>query len=175
MRILILTFLLFCNSLYAKNEAIELAAKAGIAWAQYELGTHYEFGMDGYPEDKTRAAELYTSAAWGGNSKAQLAIGIFYWRGEGVNQSNKEAVTWMKKSASQSHGLAMYNLAEFYRKNGDKIVSYAWALMGIKYSSDKKYRDWCLNFRLELDSQLTVQQRLDAERYTNILVSELNL
>ena len=175
MRILILSFILFYNPLYAKNEAIELAAKAGIPWAQYELGTRYEFGTDGYPEDKTRAAELYTSAAWGGNSKAQLAIGIFYWRGEGVNQSNKEAVTWMKKSASQSHGLAMYNLAEFNRKYGDKIEAYAWTLLGVKYSKDDTHKYWCLTLKEELESKLTIQQRLDAERYTHILISELNL
>jgi TPR repeat protein len=105
----------------------ELAAKAGVASAQYTLGNHYFAGEEGYPQDHERAAYWYLKAAKGDNAKGQLAIGIAYRRGQGVTEDGDAALYWMKKSAGNGHSLAMYNLGLFYLDKAARpsVGSYA--------------------------------------------------
>jgi TPR repeat protein len=127
-----LPMLIFSNVL-AGDLATELAAKAGVAFAQYTLGNHYYSGDEGYPIDQEKAAYWYLKAAKGGNAKGQLAIGIAYRRGQGVPADMEAALYWMKKSAGSGHSLAMYNLGQFYLNKADRpstgsyaTEAYAW-------------------------------------------------
>ena len=111
----------------------ELAAKAGVASAQYTLGNHFFAGEEGYAQDHERAAYWYLKAAKGDNAKGQLAIGIAYRRGQGVTEDPDAALYWMKKSAGSGHSLAMYNLGQFYLNKADRpstgsyaTEAYAW-------------------------------------------------
>lgn len=137
MRMLLLALLSLTAPLASASDlATELAAKAGIAFAQYKMGDYYYAGEEGYPQDHEKAAYWYLKSAKGGNAKGQLAIGIAYRRGQGVPSDMEAALYWMKKSASNGHSLAMYNLGLFYLNKaehppvGDYYTeAYAWFLI----------------------------------------------
>ncbi len=125
--------MLIFSKVLAGDLATELAAKAGVAFAQYSLGNHYYSGEEGYLQDYERAAYWYLKAAKGDNAKGQLAIGIAYRRGQGVPADMDSALYWMKKSAGNGHSLAMYNLGQFYLSKADRpstgtyaTEAYAW-------------------------------------------------
>jgi TPR repeat protein len=123
----LLPLLLLSATVSAGDLATELAAKAGVAFAQYALGNHYYSGEEGYPQDYERAAYWYLKAAKGDNAKGQLAIGIAYRRGQGVPADMDAALYWMKKSAGNGHSLALYNLGQFYLNKAERpsVGSYA--------------------------------------------------
>jgi TPR repeat protein len=140
-----LPMLIFSNVL-AGDLATELAAKAGVAFAQYTLGNHYYSGEEGYPIDQEKAAYWYLKAAKGGNVKGQLAIGIAYRRGQGVPPDMDAALYWMKKSAGNGHSLAMYNLGQFYLNKADRPTTgsyateaYAWFLVTREHGGSQSY------------------------------------
>ncbi len=117
----------------ASDLPTELAAKAGIAVAQYTMGNYYYSGDEGYSQDYEKAAYWYLKSAKGDNVKGQLAIGIAYRRGQGVPADMDAALFWMKKSAGNGHSLAMYNLGMFYLNKADRpsvgnyaTEAYAW-------------------------------------------------
>ena len=49
-----------------------------------------------------------------GNDVSQNFLGIFYITGQGVEQSDSEAIKWFKKSAEQGNMYSQYNLGTFY-------------------------------------------------------------
>lgn len=159
----------------AENTTVELAAKAGFAWAQYKLGGYYYSGEEGYPVNYARAAEWYEKSAQNGHAKGQLAIGIAYRRGQGVARSTSTAVHWMRKAAAQSHGLAMYNLAIVYQETGDPIEAYAWALVGKEYSEDSSHRYLCVDMLQRLDREISRSAATAARNRARALASELGL
>jgi TPR repeat protein len=161
--------------LRAENTTVELAAKAGFAWAQYKLGDYYYSGDEGYRVDYEKAAEWYEKSARNGHAKGQLAIGIAYRRGQGVGKSTSTAVFWMKKSAAQSHGLAMYNLAVVYQETGDPIEAYAWALLGKDHSDDSSHRYFCTDMLQRLDREISRGGAAAARGRARALASELGL
>ncbi|MEY3812306.1 MAG: hypothetical protein RI910_1024 [Verrucomicrobiota bacterium] len=161
--------------LRAENTTVELAAKAGFAWAQYKLGDYYYSGDEGYPVNYARAAEWYEKSAQNGHAKGQLAIGIAYRRGQGVAKSTSTAVYWMRKAAAQSHGLAMYNLAIVYQESGDPIEAYAWALLGKDHSDDSSHRYFCTDMLQRLDRELSRGGAAAARGRARALASELGL
>ncbi|NIJ42908.1 localization factor PodJL [Parvibaculum indicum] len=55
-------------------------------------------------------------AAQAGNAAAEYTLGDAYARGEGVAQSDTQAVTWIRKAAGQGLTIAQYRLATFYEK-----------------------------------------------------------
>ena len=56
-----------------------------------------------------------------GNPKAQFRLGWMYGHGEGVIQSDEEAVEWYRKAAQQDHVIAQFNLGARYA-NGKGVV-----------------------------------------------------
>src|SRR5260370_16699412 len=59
------------------------AASAGVGSAQYQLGAHYEWGID-VPQDYGEAARWYRMAADRGVAEAQFRLGLLYIAGNGV-------------------------------------------------------------------------------------------
>ena len=55
-----------------------------------------------------------------GDATMQNSLGVYYDRGEGVDQDFKEAVKWYQKAADQGHAGAQYNLGLMYR-NGQGV------------------------------------------------------
>jgi TPR repeat protein len=81
-----------------------LAAKAGDAESQFEMGTMYQYGR-GVPQDFVRAVELYCHAAEQGHIGAQSNLGVLYASGQGVPQNYAEALNCLQRL--QSRGMPL--------------------------------------------------------------------
>jgi TPR repeat protein len=89
-------------------------AELGDASSQYWLGSNYEHGMGGLPLDVTQAERWYRKSAEQGNPQAQVSLGDLYAQGEGVQQSDKEAVAWYRKAADQREATGLEALGAMY-------------------------------------------------------------
>jgi TPR repeat protein len=106
-------------------ELEEMAAKRGLASAQFNLGHYYIQGMHGLTQSSKRAVEFYTLAANQGNANAQTSLGVMYAKGEGIEQSYSKAKKWWTKSAAQGSALAQFNLGRMYGKGIGIDTSYS--------------------------------------------------
>lgn len=83
------------------------------AVAQYELAKTFDDG--GSAElDYKRALKLYKLSADQGYAEAQNALGLMYYYGTGVKESNLKALEFFKKSAVQGSKYGQNNLADMY-------------------------------------------------------------
>ncbi|MGH8362919.1 MAG: tetratricopeptide repeat protein [Gammaproteobacteria bacterium] len=108
------------------------AARAGVANAQYNMGTLY-FNGEGVPQDYAKAHEWFTRAARRGNKYAEFQLGMTYFTGQGVNKDPQQEIYWYEKAARQGLPAAAYNLGVIYN-NGDEVPpdyvrAYAWLLL----------------------------------------------
>jgi uncharacterized protein len=75
----------------------------------------------------------YTRAAEQGDSDAQYNLAIMYDEGEGVAQSDRDAIKWYTKAAEQENPLAQFNLAVCYATGQgvpkDYVQAYKWTLL----------------------------------------------
>ena len=83
-------------------------AEQGIARAQSNLGSMYEYG-EGVPQDDKEAARWYRLAADQGYAIAQSNLGLMYEYGEGVPQDDVQARMWLNLAAAQGDELARIN------------------------------------------------------------------
>ena len=93
--------------------------------------------------DVAEAAFWYRKAAEQGNSSAQWALGELYSAGNGVEQSDEQAVYWHHKAAEQSSDY-QYDLGEMYRvgngvKQSDKEAVF-WYRKAAEHGDDPDYR-----------------------------------
>ena len=79
-----------------------LAADAGDAHAQFNLGSMYKTGQGVYQSDY-EAAKWFRKAAEQGYSMSQHNLGCCYKDGIGVSQNYYEAVKWFRKAAEQGY------------------------------------------------------------------------
>jgi TPR repeat protein len=120
------------------------AADKGFAEAQFNLGSMYENGK-GVPRDDVEAAKWYRKAAEQGEeikaqstldkikeaslantdiirvaeqglTFAQNRLGWMYQSGQGVPQSDIEALKWYRKAAEKGYAQAQFNLGRMYEK-----------------------------------------------------------
>lgn len=68
-----------------------------------------------------------------GNAFAQYNLGVMYYKGEGVQKNNANAVEWFKQAAKQGHTKSQYNLEVMY-SNGESAHPYKIASQGISES-----------------------------------------
>jgi hypothetical protein len=64
--------------------------------------------------DAVRAAELWKTAAEGGDPAAQRNLGLLYLQGRGVPRDPARAADWFRRAADQSFAPAAANLASLY-------------------------------------------------------------
>jgi len=93
--------------------AIEQAAEAGDAEAQFKLGALYANGK-GVKQDSNTAAKWLRKSAKQGWFPAQTLLGWCYAGGNGVSQNMAEALEWYSKAAEQGDTDAMCSLADIY-------------------------------------------------------------
>lgn len=84
-------------------------SEQGVAWAQADLGTVYEFGL-GLDKNLVRAASWYAKAAEQGYAGAQTNLGVLFITGEGVKYDRQRALYWLKQAARQGDKIAQDNL-----------------------------------------------------------------
>jgi TPR repeat protein len=88
----------------------------GYHWAQYMLGSCYDFGQ-GTDQDSTKAFEWFTKSSEQENSRAMNSLGVRYANGQGCDQNSTTAVELYEESANLGCSVAMCNLGTCY-KNG---------------------------------------------------------
>ena len=81
-------------------------------------------------EEYANAQSALKPLAHAGNAAAQFSLGFIYRQGQGVAQSDTEAVKWYRKAAEQGDASAQYNLGWMYHKGEgvpkDLILAYVW-------------------------------------------------
>ena len=90
-------------------------ADEGNAVAQEHVGRIYRTGFFNGRADFGNALKYYRLAAAKNVAVAQLGLGSMYKAGEGVTESEAEAVVWFRKAADQGDAAAQMNLAAMYR------------------------------------------------------------
>ncbi|KAF9584701.1 hypothetical protein BGW38_005509 [Lunasporangiospora selenospora] len=97
-----------------EDAALELyaaSAQANYAPAQHKLGTCFEFGYLGCPQDPVQAAHWYGQGAINGHVEAFLALAGFYLdggAGQAEEQSDEEAFRYVKSAAMRGVPKAEY-------------------------------------------------------------------
>ena len=84
----------------------ELAARQGLADAQFQLGNMYAYGLANTNADtdpQRLAAQWYFEAARQGHPEARYSLGILFLTGTGVVQNRGEADRWIGLAAEQGH------------------------------------------------------------------------
>lgn len=77
-----------------------LAAEAGVADAQYDLGVLLLDGKGTFKSEE-EAVRYFKLAADQGNADAQYNLGICYYQGRGVAESHEEAIRYLELAVRQ--------------------------------------------------------------------------
>ena len=159
------------GGLQSDGEAVrwlELAAKQGLAPAQFRLGGFYEKGI-AVRKDLAAARDLYAAAAAKGNGKAMHNLAVLY--AEGINgpADYRTAAQWFLKAADRGITDSQYNLAILYARGigveQNYAESYKWfALAASKGDDDAaKKRD---EVATHLDAQALATAKLAVQKWT---------
>jgi localization factor PodJL len=103
---------------------LELAAKQGLAPAQFRLGGYYEKGI-GVKKDLATARDLYLAAAAKGNGKAMHNLAVLYAEGINGRSDYRTAALWFRKAADRGITDSQYNLAILYARGNGEQQNYA--------------------------------------------------
>ncbi|HUZ31857.1 MAG TPA: hypothetical protein VMV19_07100 [Xanthobacteraceae bacterium] len=93
----------------------DVAAKKGLAPAQFRLGALYEKGV-GVRKDLGTARDLYRSAAEKGHGKAMHNLAVLYAEGVNGKADYRIAAQWFRKAADRGVTDSQYNLAVLYAR-----------------------------------------------------------
>jgi len=121
----------FCRTLPPTSNEEELErmkerVEAGDPIAIYDLGCNYRDGTDGYPQDYTKALELWHRATDLGYAQACTNIGYAYNHGEGVKVDKKKAKHCYELAAIGGDAVARQNLGynEWRAGNMDRALKH---------------------------------------------------
>ena len=106
------------------EERIELEKKrveAGDPIAIYNKGCYFQYGLHGFPQDYTKALELWHRAEKLGYSAAYCSIGSAYLYGQGVEIDTNKIVYYYKLAAIMGNVSARYNLGIIMEKSNGKM------------------------------------------------------
>jgi localization factor PodJL len=113
----------------------ELAAKKGLAPAQFRLGTLYEKGV-GVKKDLAMARDFYRAAADKGHGKAMHNLAVLYAEGASGKPDYRTAAQWFRKAADYGIADSQYNLAVLYARGvgveQNFAESYKWFSLAAK-------------------------------------------
>lgn len=88
-------------------------------------------------KDFAGAAKVFQKLAEQGDSRGQYLIAYQYERGEGVRQSNEEALRWYRKSAGQGYAEAQNYLGMIYENGTGVKEDWAEAVRWIRKSAEQ--------------------------------------
>ena len=155
----------FCRVVapYTIGEAVERMSKrvkADDPIAIFNLGGFYRGGLHGYPQDYTKALELYHQAVELGYAKAYCSVGYAYDNGKGVEVNEKKARHYYQLAAIEGSERARHNLGSVEGREGNMdraIKHYMIAVRGGESDS------------LEMIKQLYLDGHATKEDYTKAL------
>jgi len=97
-----------------------------------DMAEDYLYARNGKIQNKTKAAQLFLTAAKQNNIAAQNNIGFLYSKGYGVKKNLKKAFQWFHHSAKSGHPGGQSNLALAYTKGlgvkRDFKAGFFWSL-----------------------------------------------
>ena len=114
------------------NKRYMKRVEAGDAIANYNHGMYYQHGRYGFPQDYTKALELFVRAAELGYADAYCNIGNAYDNGEGVEVDKEKAMHYYELSAIGGSVVARYNLGFEEKKAGNWERSLKHFMIAIK-------------------------------------------
>jgi uncharacterized protein len=82
----------------------------------FDLATKFENGLNGFPKNEARAAQLYKRAGDQGNTSAITCLAILYLSGRGVVKNDTEAARLLRIAADRANLDALLGLAVMYQK-----------------------------------------------------------
>jgi len=106
---------------------LKIRMEAGDPIAIYNHGNYYRDGRNGFPQNHTKALELYHHAAELGNIQAYLSIGVLYAQGgRGVEINEMKANYYHELAAMKGSVFARYNLglSEQHAGNMDRAAKH---------------------------------------------------
>jgi TPR repeat protein len=115
-----------------------MAADAGDASSQYNLGFMYEKG-DVVKKDINEAVRLIKLSAAQGFPFAQDKLGFYYLTGLGLQKNEMEGLRWIKLAAEQGDAGAQYNLGLAYFKGTIPPSNIAEAIRWWRLSADQGF------------------------------------
>ena len=126
------------------------AGKNGYAEAQHKLGDIYahgdernEIAVDAVESAKWYglAEESYRKAAEDGDVAAQCALGLMFYKGEGVVQDFNEALKWINKAALRRNRDAQYYLGNCYSQGLGVKQNYEEAVKWYRKAAERGHAD----------------------------------
>jgi TPR repeat protein len=115
-----------------------LAAEAGIANAQYNLGVLTTRGL-GVRKDLERAFQLFQDAAEAGHADAQTALGLAFANGLGVQQDRLQAASWFQAASTNGRPRGAYHLGQLFESGLDEDPDLAAAAGWYRIAADAGY------------------------------------
>jgi len=111
----------FCRTLFPSsreeiNQRYKKRMDAGDAIAIHDTGCWYKDGEYGFPQDHTKALELWHRAAELGYAGAYCSIGYAYYNGNGVEVDKKRAKHYLELAAMKGDSIARNNLGNMERR-----------------------------------------------------------
>jgi len=100
----------FPSSQEEANRRREKRIEAGDAFAMFYVGYFYSKGSRGYPQDYTKALELWHRAGELGHAEAHNNIGVLYNNGQGVDADREKASYFYELAAMKGEAQARHNL-----------------------------------------------------------------
>jgi len=122
-----------------EREKIRVEADDPIAI--YNHGCYYQKGIYGFPQDFTKALELWHRSAELGCARSYNSIAITHELGEGVKRDKKKGTFYFEKAAMAGHGIARYNLGvreEINAGNIDRALKHYMIAVGSGHSDSLK-------------------------------------
>jgi localization factor PodJL len=146
----------------------DVAAKKGLAPAQFRLGTLYEKGL-GVKKDLATARDLYRAAADKGHGKAMHNLAVLYAEGIAGKADYRMAAQWFRKAADYGIADSQYNLAVLYARGvgveQNFAESYKWFFLAAK-DGDQDAAQKRDEVATHLDERALEAARLAAEQWT---------
>lgn len=146
---------------------LDRAANAGLAPAQFRLGSLYEKGQ-GVKKNLEAAQKLYVAAAEKGNAKAMHNLAVLHAEGALGKPDYKIAAQWFRKAAERGVADSQYNLGVLYARGigveQNLAESFKWFSLAAN-QGDKdaaKKRD---EVAAKLDPQSLVTARLAVQTF----------
>lgn len=90
-------------------------------------------------KDYKAALEILHSLAENGDPEAQYQLAVCYVKGYGVEKSDTEASSWLRKAAESGHELSLYSLGQQYEEGHGVAIDEKQAAKWYKKAADLKF------------------------------------
>ncbi len=139
--------------------ALQHSVDMGSSEGAQRLAVIFAEGLAGTPRNDSRAAELFGKAAIAGNQRAQLNLGILYFRGQGVARDLVQARAWLEKAAIGDDPFALYALGRVMEiSEGAAVADFTRAADLYRRAAEKGHPLAALRYGLALADGIGVRR-----------------